>query len=148
METTCLNIHFYVFIDSQSKCLLQISKFIIQNIVKHRLHVWLIPFHVHSNLLPRFSSGSIIVALTVTTSRGGGGAGRVVVHLKIRGIYNLQHFYTRMGNNFILETEKIRLFPVSDCIVCDMSISFQFFCITRYFESVELQSNHGDGLSK
>ena len=61
---------------------------------------------------------------------------------------NLKHFYTRMGNIFILETEKIRLFPVSDCIVCDMSISFQFFCITRYFESVELQSNHGDGLSK
>ena len=28
------------------------------------------------------------------------------------------------------------------------SISFQFFCITRYFESVELQSNHGDGVSK
>ena len=73
--------------------------------------------------------------------RAGGGSS------EIRGRY-LQHFYTRMGNNFILETEKIRLFPVSDCIVCDMSISFHFFCITRYFESVELQSNHGDGLSK
>ena len=65
----------------------------------------------------------------------------------------LQHFYTRMGNNFILETEKMKTSVYSPSVIVMYvtwfwSISFQFFCITRYFESVELQSNHGDGLSK
>ena len=120
--------------------------FIILNIVKHCLHVWLIPFHVHSNLLPRFSSGSIIVALTVTTSRGG--AGRVVVHLKIRGIYNI---FTQEWETILFWKLRKSVYSPSVIVLyvtLFWSVSFQFFCITRYFESVELQSNHGDCVSK